>query len=121
MRRRTERPQLITDAPQSPEAELRAREVRYVIMMSLRAVCVITGAILVMVRPPLLGVWLVVCVVGAVVLPWAAVLLANDKAPRADAKLRNRLHKQPEAPPAAPNALPQTQTEVPHKVIDVDN
>jgi hypothetical protein len=109
---------LITDAPQSPEEELRAREVRYVIMMSLRAVCVITGAVLVMVRPPWLALWLIVCVVGAVVLPWAAVLLANDKAPRADARLRSHFHKPPEAPPA-PNALPQT--EAPHKIIDADN
>jgi len=119
MRRRTERPQLITDAPQSPEQELRAREIRYVIMMSLRAVCVITGAILVMVRPPWLGLWLVLCVVGAVVLPWAAVLLANDKAPRSDARLRNRLHRPAEAPPE-PNALPQTEA-APHKVIDVED
>jgi Protein of unknown function (DUF3099) len=119
MRRRTERPQLITDAPQSPEQELRAREVRYVIMMSLRAVCVITGAVLVMVRPPWLGLWLVLCVVGALVLPWAAVLLANDKAPRADARMRNRLHRQPEAPPA-PNALPRTE-QAPPKIIDADS
>jgi hypothetical protein len=118
MRRRTDRPQLITDAPQSPEQELRAREVRYVIMMSLRAVCVITGAILVMVRPPWLGLWLVLCVVGAVVLPWAAVLLANDKAPRADAKLRNRFHKV-DTPPPAPNALPQTES-AEHKIIDAE-
>jgi hypothetical protein len=119
MRRRTERPQLITDAPQSPEQELRAREVRYVIMMSLRAVCVITGAVLVMTRPPLLGVWLVLCVVGAVVLPWAAVLLANDKAPRADARLRNQFRRPAEAQPA-PNALPRSE-QAPPKVIDAED
>ena len=88
-------------------------------MMSLRAVCVITGAILVMIRPPWLALWLILCVVGAVVLPWAAVLLANDKAPRADARLRNRFHRQATTPPA-PNALPQTES-APHKVIDADS
>ncbi len=117
--RRRPKPQLITDAPRTPEQELRAREIRYVIMMLLRAVCVITGAILVMVRPPLLPLWLVICVVGAVVLPWAAVLLANDKAPRSEAKLRNKLHRQREPEPE-PRALSDTES-VEHKVIDAEH
>jgi hypothetical protein len=117
MARRSRKPELITDAPPSPEAELRSREVRYVIMMGLRAVCVIAGAVLVMTRPPLLGLWLVICVVAAVVLPWAAVLLANDKAPRPEHTLRNRVH------PPAPAAPPQralSEAEAPHKIIDPD-
>jgi hypothetical protein len=116
--RRRPKPQLITDAPRNPEDELRAREVRYVIMMLLRAACVIVGAVLVMVRPPLLGLWLVICVAGAVVLPWAAVLLANDKAPRAEAKLRNKLHRQREPEPE-PRALSDTES-TEHKVIDAE-
>jgi hypothetical protein len=120
MGRRGHKPQLITDAPQSPEQELRSREIRYVIMMSLRAVCVIVAAILVMTRPPLLGLWLIICVLGAVLLPWAAVLLANDKAPRADRTLRYKLRKRQEAPPVPPNALTETES-APHKVIDADN
>ena len=116
--RRRPKAQLITDAPQNPEDELRAREIRYVIMMLLRAACVIVGAVLVMVRPPLLALWLVICVVGAVVLPWAAVLLANDKAPRADAKFRNKLlHQRPPEP--EPRALTETES-TEHKVIDAD-
>ena len=112
--RRVPKPQLITDAERSPEQELRAREIRYVIMMAIRALCVIAGAVLVMVRPPLLGLWLVMCVVGAIVLPWAAVLLANDRAPRPDARLRNKLHRQ--AKPDEPHALTERQ----HKVIDAE-
>ena len=119
MRRRS-KAELITDAPRSPEEELRAREIRYVIMMLLRAVCVIVGAVLVMVRPPLLGLWLVICVLGAVLLPWAAVLLANDKAPRSEARLRNKLHRQREPEPEPePRALTETES-IEHKVIDAD-
>jgi hypothetical protein len=118
MRRRA-KSHLITDAPRSPEEELRAREIRYVIMMLLRAVCVIVGAVLVMVRPPLLGLWLVICVLGAVLLPWAAVLLANDRAPRPDARLRNKLHRQPTSEAAEPRALTETES-TEHKVIDAE-
>jgi hypothetical protein len=118
MARRTRKPELITDAPRSPEEELRSREVRYVIMMVLRAVCVIVAAILVMTRPPLLGLWLVICVVAAVLLPWAAVLLANDKAPRPEHTMRNRLRRPPE--PVAPPQRALPEGEAPHKVIDPD-
>jgi hypothetical protein len=72
-------PVLITDAPESPERELRRREIRYVIMMSIRALCLVAGAILVSTKPPLWGFWLVLTVVAMVVLPWLAVLLANDR------------------------------------------
>ncbi len=82
VRDRKPAPILITDAAESPEKELRRREVRYVIMMSIRALCLIAGAILVSTKPPLWGVWVGLCVVGMVLLPWLAVILANDRRPR---------------------------------------
>ena len=82
LRDRKPAPVLITDAAESPEKELRRREIRYVIMMSIRALCLIAGAILVSTRPPLLGLWLGLCVAGMVLLPWLAVILANDRRPR---------------------------------------
>jgi hypothetical protein len=122
MTRRTHKPQLITDAPRNPEEELRSREIRYVIMMGLRASCVIAGGILVMTRPPLVGLWLILCVVAAVILPWAAVLLANDKAPRDDARLRNKFQRQAPATPAEPQQPMITEHETAKpKVIDADD
>lgn len=59
-------------------------------MMSLRAVCLILGAILVSARPPLLWLWLSLCGVGMVLLPWLAVLLANDRPPKERHRLVHR-------------------------------
>jgi hypothetical protein len=77
---------VITDADRSPSDQLRSREIRYVTMMSVRAGCLILGGVLVSVRPPLLGLWLVLCLAGMVFLPWAAVLIANDRPPKSKAE-----------------------------------
>jgi len=119
MRKRSGKPQLITDAERSVEEELRFREIRYVIMMSLRAVCVVVAAILVAVHVPLLPLWLALCVAGAVVLPWSAVLLANDRGPRPENKLRNRLRKQAPVPVQPVRALGEDEETI-HKVIDAE-
>ena len=116
---RRSKPHLITDAERTPEQELRAREVRYVVMMLLRAACVITAAVLVMVQAPLLPLWLTLCVLGAVVLPWAAVLLANDRSPKPEHRLRNRLHRQGQPDPQAGRALTEAQPDHP-RVIDAE-
>jgi len=107
-------PVLITNAARSQSDQLRARQIRYVIMMSARAGCLIIGAVLVSVRPPLLPLWLILCAAGMIFLPWAAVLIANDRPPK------SRAH------PAVPQARPQTvlttepaeKTE--HRTIDVE-
>ena len=89
-------PVLITNAARSQSDQLRARQIRYVIMMSARAGCLIIGAVLVSVRPPLLPLWLILCAAGMVFLPWAAVLIANDRPPKtkaerlADARAREK-------------------------------
>jgi hypothetical protein len=78
-------PVLITNAARSQSDQLRTRQIRYVAMMSARAGCLILGAVLVSVRPPLLPLWLILCAAGMVFLPWAAVLIANDRPPKSRA------------------------------------
>ena len=75
-------PILITDAKISQEEELRRRERRYILMMGLRAMCLIVAAVLVMLKVPLLAIWLPLCLAGMVLLPWLAVILANDRPPK---------------------------------------
>ncbi|GIF05878.1 DUF3099 domain-containing protein [Actinoplanes siamensis] len=87
---------LITDAARSPSDQLRSREIRYVTMMSVRAGCLILGGVLISLEVPLLPLWLILCAAGMVFLPWAAVLIANDRPPKtkeeraADAAARER-------------------------------
>ncbi|MER7002643.1 DUF3099 domain-containing protein [Dactylosporangium sp. NPDC000555] len=107
---------MITDAARSPEQELRAREVRYVFMMLLRAACIVVAAILVATRPPLLWLWLTVCLLGGVGLPMIAVLLANDAPPRPENRLRNRLRRRPTSHPDPGHALDDRE----HRIIDPD-
>jgi Protein of unknown function (DUF3099) len=93
VRQQAHRPVLITDAARSQDDQLRSREVRYVVMMSIRAVCLIVGAILLGVRAPLLWLWLPLCAVGMVLIPWLAVLLANDRPPKEQHRLFTRLRR----------------------------
>jgi hypothetical protein len=82
VKKQPERPVLITNAARSQGDQLHSREIRYVTMMGLRVMCLIAGAILISVRPPLLPLWLTVCAAGMVLLPWMAVLIANDRPPK---------------------------------------
>jgi Protein of unknown function (DUF3099) len=114
--KRDPRPAVITDAQRSRGEQLRSREVRYVIMMSFRAVCLLAAAILVGTHAPLLWLWIPICLFGMLIVPWFAVILANDRPPKAKYRLANRLHHaDPEVP--APRALP---AEPPGRVIDAD-
>jgi Protein of unknown function (DUF3099) len=117
VKKQPERPVLITNADRSPREQIRSREIRYVTMMGLRAACLIIGAILISVRPPLLPVWLIMCAAGMVLLPWAAVLIANDRPPRS---------REERAAAAAARETPQpalvqhTADEVDYLIIDSD-
>jgi hypothetical protein len=86
VKKQSERPVLITDAARSQSEQLRSREIRYVTMMGLRISCLIAGAILIGLKPPLLPLWLVLCAAGMVVLPWMAVIIANDRPARSRAE-----------------------------------
>ena len=95
MVRRTGRPVLITDAQRSQEDQLRTREIRYVVMMGIRVVCLFAAVALISFQPPLLWLWLLLCAAGMAILPWVAVVLANDRLPKE--RHRWRRHRQPEA------------------------
>jgi hypothetical protein len=114
VRRPGERPVLITSAARSQAEQLRSRERRYVAMMLIRAVCVIVFAVLVGTRPPLLWLWLVLTGVAAVVIPWLAVILANDGPPKDKHRLghhRQKVEEPQQSLPAQP---------APHKTIDAE-
>jgi DUF3099 family protein len=93
VKKQPERAVLITDAARSQSDQLRSRQIRYVTMMGLRAACLIAGAFLISAKPPLLPLWLGLCALGMVLLPWAAVLIANDRPPKS--KAERAAHAQP--------------------------
>lgn len=114
VRRQPDRPILITDAQRSQSEQLRSRQTRYVLMMLIRAGIVIVGAVLVGVRAPMLWLWLPLCGLGMILIPWLAVILANDRPPKEKYRLANRLHgrHRDETPP---RALP---TQAPGRTIE---
>jgi hypothetical protein len=116
VKKQSERPVLITDAAQSQDDQFRSRQVRYATMMGLRTACLVAGTILISVHPPLLPVWLILCAAGMVILPWAAVLIANDRPARSKAERAASAAQQRPQP-----ALDQyTAEEVEYLTIDVD-
>jgi hypothetical protein len=106
------RPVLITDAARSQHDQLRSRQVRYLTMMSARVVCLIVGGVLISAHAPLLWLWLILCAAGMVVLPWLAVLIANDRPPKDKHRLlhRSRTRHTDEAPPRSLPAQPTGRT-----------
>ncbi|SCF39404.1 DUF3099 domain-containing protein [Micromonospora mirobrigensis] len=117
MKHQAYQPILITDASRSQDDQLNSRQKRYVLMMGIRVACLVVGAILVGVRPPLLWLWLSLCGLGMVLIPWLAVLLANDRPPKEEHRLAGRF--QPRGRDTAPPMSLTTQ-ERPHKVIDAE-
>jgi hypothetical protein len=75
---RDTQPALITTAASNNDDDYDRRRKRYAIMMALRAACVIAAALTYRVS---LILALVFVVAGAV-LPWCAVLIANDRPPK---------------------------------------
>jgi hypothetical protein len=70
-------PVVITKAEPSYYEQLRSRRRRYLLMMSCRVPCLIGAALLY--QTP----WLALLVLAiSIPLPWCAVLIANDRAPR---------------------------------------
>lgn len=117
MKHQAYRPILITDAYRSQSDQLHSRQVRYVVMMCIRAGCLIFGAILITAHAPLLWLWLPLCLVGMVLIPWLAVLLANDRPPKEEHRLAYRMrHRRRDEPD--PLSLP-AEPRAP-RIIDVD-
>lgn len=67
--------QSITSLPRSPEDDRRSRMVKYSVTMGIRIVCIIACFF----TP---GWWLVIPAVGAIVLPYIAVIVANVSSSR---------------------------------------
>jgi len=68
------KPQSITSLPTSPSDERRVRMIKYSVAMGLRMVCIIAMLFVT-------GWWLILCVAGAILLPYFAVVIANVSAP----------------------------------------
>jgi hypothetical protein len=117
VKKQPERPVLITDAARSQDEQFRSRQIRYVTMMGLRAACLIAGAILISARPPLLGLWLILCAAGMVVLPWAAVLIANDRPARSKAERAAAARQQQQE---QPTLTQHSAEEVEYLTIDAE-
>ena len=66
------KPTAITELPPSPDAERRSRMIRYSIAMGIRLVCIA----LVVLLPDL---WKIAPAIGAVALPYFAVVIANNQ------------------------------------------
>jgi hypothetical protein len=73
-RHRPDEPVLITRAEPSQEEQFLARRRKYVIMMSIRVVCLVLAAAFYHIR-----ILLVLFALAAVALPWMAVIIANDR------------------------------------------
>lgn len=116
-RNRSGKPVSITDAQPSRAAELHRREVRYVLMMTFRAVCLVVATILVYNHVPLLGLWIPFLLFAMLVVPWLAVILANDRPPKSQYRLAGKLHHGHRDSAADQRAL---TADDPGKTIDSD-
>jgi len=90
------RPVLITDAPVNLDDEWERRGKRYLITMLIRATCVLGAA-----ATYTVSAWAAAAfVAGAVVLPWTAVVMANDRPPKEGVRFRRIIGRhQTQQPP----------------------
>jgi hypothetical protein len=104
LRHHLEDPVLITEARRSLDDDFNSRRKKYLIMMLTRALCIIGAASTFQISG-----WLAAAfVVAALILPWVAVLIANDRAPKEAVRFRRFLtphrsqHELSAAHPARP-------------------
>lgn len=90
----------ITNAAPSRREQIHKREVRYVLMMLIRAVCIVVATVLVYNHVPLLGLWIPILIFGMLAIPWLAVILANDRPPKEQYRLAGKFRRRPATPPA---------------------
>lgn len=94
---RRSRVQVITGAEQSPADQLRNRQWRYFGLMMMRIVCLFAAAIVVSLNVPYALVWVGILMVGMMLFPWIAVMVANDRPPREENRFSTRLRRVPAA------------------------
>lgn len=102
---RRDQPTVITNAPESSGDEYDRRRKKYAIMMATRGACVLAAALTYQISLILA----LALIVGGAVLPWCAVLIANDRPPK---RRRARLGH---AVPNSERALPSGDTD---RVVD---
>lgn len=102
MARRNSQVPRITSAARSRQEDRHRREVRYVTMMVIRAVCLVLATILVSTHAPYLVIWIPILLFGVLVVPWLAVVLANDRAPKDRYRLVHRKVEESQLSLAAP-------------------
>ena len=84
--------QLITSAPESGDLEFDRRRRHYLEMMGLRVVCVVAAALTYR-----WSIWIALLfIVGGAVLPWCAVIIANDRPAKRRAKRPDLTDYRPE-------------------------
>jgi hypothetical protein len=108
---------VITEAEESIPDQLRRREIRYAWMMGLRAVCVIAAVLITAAKVPYSMVWVGLCIAGMVLLPWIAVLVANDRLPKKESRFSAHFGGHPARGRALPPADPLVDAEPP-RVLD---
>jgi len=97
-RARVDEPLLITSAKASYDDEYARRRKKYAVMMTCRALCVLVAGLTYQI-----SLWLALgFVVGGAVLPWCAVIIANDRPAKKrapDPGLRTDLQHERALPP----------------------
>lgn len=102
--------ELITDARPSLDEQLAYRRRRYILTMAVRVVCLILAGVFYQIM------WLALSLaVGAVILPWIAVVMANDRLP-VESRRANRYAGSEER--ALPEANERGLPEGPGRTID---
>lgn len=106
-------PVLITEAAPSLLDQHQARKRRYIITMAVRAVCLILATVFYQ------TLWVMgIFAILAIILPWVAVMVANDRPPKKSLDA-HRLRTEPEvAPVLATSPRPAI---APVKIIEADN
>lgn len=107
--KRRQQATLVTGAALSRDEEFRSRKKRYVITMAMRIVLLVAAALLVR-----WSLWVALAIAFvSIVLPWVAVVMANDGPPKNSKKFR-ALH-----PTTTGRQLKSpSRTDQPHKTID---
>ncbi len=102
MRRRdAARSHLVTSAPQSREAEFAARKRRYVLTMAARAILLVVALLCATVN-----IWLAIGVgIVSAVLPWIAVVMANEGPPKSSRYYRAARTPEPARPEHNPRVI----------------
>ena len=91
------KPTAITELPPSPDAERRTRMIRYSVAMGIRMLCLVLALII----PDW---WRVIPAIGAIALPYFAVVVANNVSGRGGTGVSRPGSIVPVATPALPAA-----------------